>query len=242
MRVLNPRPAAQAAELTLALQAAGYEVLELPLLEIQPRPVEAAGKALLMDLDRFQGVVFVSANAARAGLEAMADYWPQWPVGVHAVAVGPSTAHVLQHAGLDPLVPTQYDSEGMLALPALQQVAGQRWLIIRGAQGRDLLRETLTARGAQVDVLPLYDVLLPSQAAAQWQATPPPDVVLLTSAQVWLHWQQIAGPTALTPTLLTVSQRLAERVTALGAQRVHCAGAAHTEAWLQTLAQLRSRP
>lgn len=238
MRVLNPRPAAQAAELTQALKAAGYEVLELPLLDIQPRSVDAAGKALLMDLDRFHGVVFVSANAARAGLEALADYWPQWPLGVYAVAVGPSTAQVLRRAGLSPLVPAQYDSEGMLALPELQRVKDQRWLIIRGAQGRDLLRETLTIRGARVEVLPLYDVCLPHTAGAHWQASEPPDVVLLTSAQVWHHWQQIAGRTALQPALLTVSQRLAERLTALGAQRVYCAGAADTDAWLRALAQL----
>jgi uroporphyrinogen-III synthase len=51
-----------------------------------------------------------------------------------------------------------FDSESVLALPAFQApaVAGRRVLILRGDGGRDLLGDTLRARGAEVEYLTCY--------------------------------------------------------------------------------------
>ncbi len=241
LRVLNPRPAAQAGALTAALQAAGAEVLALPLLAIEPLPLDAPARACLMDLDQYQAVLFVSANAARLGLDAVADYWPQWPYQLPAFAVGAATREVLAAAALPVTAPEREDSEGLLALSALQDVAGQRWLLFRGDEGRELLPETLRARGARVDVLALYRRRLPSAAARQWAAARAgrPDVVLITSARVWQHWRDLAGDFALSPVLVAVSARVADELRAAGATRVLCAGAARAGAWIETLSRWR---
>lgn len=244
LRVLNPRPAAQAAALTAALQAAGAEVLTLPLLAIEPLPLDAAARACLLDLDQYQATVFISANAARLGLDAVADFWPQWPWQLPAFAVGAVTAEVLAAAGLPVTAPEREDSEGLLALPELQEVAGQRWLLFRGDEGRELLPDTLRLRGARVDVLPLYRRRLPAAAPAQWAealARQPalPDVVLITSARVWRHWCQLAGDDALRPVLVAVSARVAGELTAAGARQVLCAGGAQTGVWIETLCRWR---
>lgn len=234
--VLNPRPTRQAASLTTALARAGAEVMELPLLEIVPLALDSASTQLIMDLDRFQTVVFVSANAARLGLEAVANYWPQWPQGLSVIAVGPATKSLLDEAGLSVMAPAQEDSEGMLALPALSQVDGHRVLVFRGDEGRELLPDTLRARGALVDVLPLYTRRLPAASAENWQNRPRlPDVVLLSSTLIWQHWQAVAGDHALQPVLIAVSQRLATQVRAAGARRVLCSSGAAPQAWLQAL-------
>ena len=236
--VLNPRPARQAAALSQALISAGANVLALPLLEIVPMALDATAKHCLMDLDRYQTVVFVSANAARLGLEAVADYWPQWPVGVSVVAVGPATQSLLNDAGLNAIAPEQEDSEGMLALPALSHVAGHRVLLFRGDAGRELLSDTLRARGAHVDVMPLYTRRLPEATDAIWRnQSQRPDVVLLSSTLIWQHWQQVAGDFAIKPVLIAVSQRLASHVRAAGATRVLCSHGATPDAWLQALQQ-----
>jgi len=238
LTILNPRLPEQAQAWTQALQAQGAEVIELPLLALQPCPLKQDDKSKLLDLDRYHACIFVSANAARFGLEAVANYWPQWPYGVTAFAVGQATATPLQEAALNVLLPASADSEGLLAMPELQaeQISGKRVLLFRGSQGRELLTQGLMERGATVDVLALYDVVLPSTAHAQWQAlSRTPDVVLLTSPMVWQHWQQVAGSRAVLPTLVVSSVRLAEIVRAAGAQDVRVVIGASLADWLVAL-------
>lgn len=235
LHVLNTRPAHQSAGLSEALRAAGADVAELPLIAIAPRALSAAEKRLLLELDRYDGVFFVSANAVRLGLDAVADYWPQWPHRLPAYAVGRNTAQGLEATALTVHVPAQPDSEGLLALPALQQLQGQRLLLLRGVGGRELLPQTLRARGAVVDIIELYHRELPADAQARWQAlVRPPQVVLLTSPDALRHWQQVAGTAALQPAWLVVSARMREQAEAAGA-RVILAEAADTASVLAAL-------
>jgi uroporphyrinogen-III synthase len=227
-RVLNTRPAHQATGLSAALAAAGAEVVELPLIAIARLPLAPEDERLLLDLDRYDGVFFVSANAARLGLDVVAGFWPQWPWRLPVYAVGASTAAVLADAGLDVVVPERADSEGLLALPALQAVAGRRFLLMRGEEGRELLPGTLRARGARVDTIPLYRRELPGAAPARAQALRArgqPDDVVLTSPDALRHWQAVAGAEATRPRWVVVSPRLREMAEAAGARVVEAAGA-----------------
>lgn len=227
LHIINTRPAHQAAELTAALRAAGFAVTELPLLDIVMRELEPEQQRLLLELDRYDGVFFISANAARFGLDAVAGFWPQWPWQLKTYAVGHASAELLAAEGLDVEIPAgRADSEGLLQLPALQDVAGKRFLLMRGVGGRELLRRALEARGAQVDVLELYRRELPAAARQQWQAlTSAPDIVLLTSPDALRHWQLVAGAAAVQPLWLVASARMTELGQAAGARVLEAQGA-----------------
>lgn len=230
LRILNTRPAAQAAPLSNALRMLGAEVLELPLLQVQPFPLAAEGRRWVMDLDRYDQVFFVSANAARLGLDAIGEFWPQWPHRLPVIGVGRATAKVLDDAGLSVVHPEQEDSDGVLALRQLASVTGQRILIVRGEEGRERIAEVLRARGARVDVLVLYRLVLPEDAVRQFAALPPVDWVVVTSPVAWRHWCALAGPAATTPGVVVVSERMRDDVLAAGCQHVRLAAGAGAEA------------
>ncbi|MGS9164769.1 uroporphyrinogen-III synthase, partial [Salmonella enterica subsp. enterica serovar Infantis] len=60
-------------------------------------------------------------------------------------------------SGFDIRYPLDRDiSEALLQLPELQNIAGNRALILRGNGGRELLGETLTALGAEVSFFECY--------------------------------------------------------------------------------------
>jgi uroporphyrinogen-III synthase len=149
------RPAGQAETLIGLLVGEGAEVLHFPTIEV--RPLYADTAPALRRLAAYDVVIFVSRNAVR---EAASQIAPDgsWPSGPQLAAVGRATAAALSRSGRPAdLVPERdYSSEGLLELPQLQQVEGKRILIVRGEGGRELLAETLDARGAQVEYAEVY--------------------------------------------------------------------------------------
>ncbi len=168
-RLLLTRPAEENAGLAAALAAEGVASCSLPLLGIGPLPETAAWRSLIMALDHYPAVIVVSKPAARQVLALVDRYWPQPPLAQHWFALGPATSAVLADYGLDVSWPeTGPDSEALLAAPALASalaVPEPRVLLVRGEGGRELLAETLRARGIQVDELILYRRYLPEYPA-----------------------------------------------------------------------------
>lgn len=153
--VLVTRPRAQAAELIAAIENEGGTVLCFPVIEVVPRD-ENVIKAAVASLPNADTVIFVSRNAVEYGLQYVGN--------AKIAAIGPSTAAAISAAGhhVDLCPREGYDSESLLEETALRDVSGQQILIIRGDGGRELLSETLTARGATVNYLCVYDRQLPT--------------------------------------------------------------------------------
>ena len=171
--VLVTRPAGQAGPLCAALRELGFVAHHQPLLELEPL-AELAPQARqhLLDLDRYRHVIFISANAVRFGLARIDDYWPQLPTGINWYAIGGSTASLLADRGLKAITPgAEMSSEGLLAVPELARVEGERVLIVKGEGGRETLREALAARGAGVDELACYRRRRPRLAPGQLAAS-----------------------------------------------------------------------
>ena len=207
LHVLVTRPDGQQQTLVRSLTEAGFIVSHQSALCIEPLEITAAGRNLLFNLDQYHAVFFVSTNAARLALQALDALWPQWPVGVHWLAVGPATAEVLSAAGMAAELPrTGFDSEALLELDCLRDLPGKRVLICRGEGGRELVAETLQRRGAEVDVLPLYQRVCNSRFAWPEQ---PVDAVLVTSLQ---GWQCIAGHVPPACRVVVASERIAETI------------------------------
>lgn len=168
VKILTTRPEAMAERLVLPLQAAGYQVSNVPLLAIEPLVLAPQQRQWLIDLDQFSRVVVISPSAADVLLEALEDYWPQWPVGLSWYTVGKGTKVRLQQAGIEAFCPEQGDrSEDLLLHQDLQHLVGEKVVLAKGVGGRDLLYNTLTVRGAKVSILPLYKRVKPKLRPAQ---------------------------------------------------------------------------
>lgn len=156
-RILVCRPEPEASRLARRFRDVGAEVQVLPMIDRQPLPETPERRTLILSLDEFSHVIAVSPYAARLLLDAIDTWWPQIPVGIRWYGVGAGTAAVLAEHGLNPRLPPKgWTSEALLALPSLNHLDGEKVLLARGDTGRELIRETLQARGARVTVLPLY--------------------------------------------------------------------------------------
>lgn len=221
------RPEGQQEKLASMLQAAGYSTFVQSSLQLEPLELSGKDRQKLINIDEYDAVFFVSTNAVRFALDFLADYWPQWPVGVNWLAVGEATAKALEQAGFAPQWPESgFNSEAALAMPDLQSMVEKKVLILRGETGRELFTKTLIERGATVERIPLYrrichpKLYLPSNK---------PDVVMVTSVESWHCIQQCSGDALRNMLIVAGSQRIAEAIETMGYTNVVVAASPHDE-------------
>lgn len=161
--VLVTRPAHQAASLAAMIREAGGRPILFPVLEILDTARPQALEEAIARLDGYQLAVFVSPNAVS---RAMACILARrgWPAGLRAATVGKASAAELRRHGVASVIVPEgrFDSEALLGLPALNDIAGCRVVVFRGDGGRELLGDTLRARGAQVDYVECYRRAVPA--------------------------------------------------------------------------------
>ncbi|KXI26800.1 uroporphyrinogen-III synthase [Paraglaciecola hydrolytica] len=153
MSFLLLRPQAKCHSSVTAFKAAGLDAVACGLIDTQLDPQALATLPQKIASLSANTLVIVTSTVAAQQCVKLAELWP----GNQAFfAVGQSTADILQQANFATTVPADARSEGLLALSQLQQVSGKHLVIIKGFGGRELLADTLTARGAQVSEWELY--------------------------------------------------------------------------------------
>jgi uroporphyrinogen-III synthase len=163
--IVITRPAAQASHLAKLVRAAGGSPILFPSIEIVPLENPAPLIDLLSRLSQFDLAIFVSANAVTYSLPLLQNRWPR---NAKVAAIGEATHRVLRQQGFNEAIApaTGADSEHLLELSELNAVAGKRVVIFRGQGGRELLKDTLTQRGAVVEYAECYRREIPKLDAA----------------------------------------------------------------------------
>jgi uroporphyrinogen III methyltransferase / synthase len=185
--VTRARP--QASALAARLRELGAEVVEAP--AIRTQPVEAT----LPDLATYDLVCLTSPNGVHGLFSLMraADLDARALAGRTVAAIGPGTARALDEHGIRPdVVPERSVAEGLAA--ALAGVPVRRALVARGREGRDVLPDALRQRGAEVDVLVLYETVAEPLDEATARAASRADYLTFTSASTVRHFLAAAGP------------------------------------------------
>jgi len=161
-RVLVTRTKAQAGEMASALRTAGAEPVMIPMIELVPSQDLGPLDRALSQLERYDGLLFTSANAVRFfasrarernGEDAFST------LGARVLCGGPQSARAALKAGL-PVHLTgsgRGDSESFLRESvALLPPSGRRFLLPQSDIGRDVVPAGLRAAGAEVDVVEAY--------------------------------------------------------------------------------------
>lgn len=231
MAVLVTRPAEQGETLCQLLQQAGVSALQHPLIDIIP---ETDGDALCSKLTQSDVIIAVSQHAVQCAQQILKAQQQNWPQSALYLGVGQKTAHYLSKVTRqDVHYPAVSDSEHLLQLPQINQIAGKQVLILRGNGGRELIRDALLKLGAHVQYCETYRreyrPFDRDSALSLWREQGV-DTLIVTSAEqldylhaqmsnegrLWLYQQRLLVP----------SERIAAIATQLGFTQVCNVGSA----------------
>jgi len=182
------RARAQASTLARRLEMLGANVVQAPVIRIRTLPGPALDPSPydLICVTSPNGVAGLFERLAAGGRDARSL------AGARVAAIGPGSARALADRGVAAdVLPERYVAEGLVEALAGQPV--HRALIARAASARDELPDALRARGAQVDVLDLYETLvepLSPESLSQAQAA---DYITFTSGSTVRYFLEAAG-------------------------------------------------
>ncbi|NHQ87176.1 uroporphyrinogen-III synthase [Iodobacter sp. HSC-16F04] len=230
LRLWVTRPRQQAADLIALLQAAGAEVLPLPLLEIAPPDDPAPLQAALAQIEQFDLAVFISPSA----LDAIFAHLPApWPKNLPVAVVGPGSERRASALGVQDIIcpAVQFDSEGLLQETRMQFLAGKKLVIFRGNGGRELLPKALQERGALLTIITAYQRQPPrfDPEHLNAQLSSGCDGIVISSSEAAQHLFQLAGGKALQALQSRIyfvpHPRIAQTLIALGAKQIELTNA-----------------
>jgi len=190
-RVLVTRARHQAEEFHRHLADLGAWVVDIPTIEVRALSVDAGIRAAVARLESTSLVVFASANAVEIFFDMLFELHRDARAlrDCRLCAIGPETARSLEGHGLRPeLVSGEYTAEGLAEVLGGFDLTGARILVPRARQNRDSLPALLAKRGAEVEILPVYELAAPAAAAPAlrrlFEADPVDAVTFTSSATV----------------------------------------------------------
>jgi hydroxymethylbilane synthase len=175
-RVVVTRPREQAAALAERLERLGASVFVVPLVAIEPVEDTEALDVALGALDRYDWVVFTSANGVAAIGERLAGALGE----IRVAAVGPATAAAVRALGVEPsFVPERFAAEEVVG--GLGPLSGSQILLPQADIADPGLAEALQRRGAIVHAVPAYRTVEVERTASELAELRAADAVVLAS-------------------------------------------------------------
>lgn len=226
LKIAVTRPRDQAAQLAQRIEQAGGIPLLFPLLDIAPAPDTQMLRQQVARLAECDLAIFISPSAVQYGIAAIRAAG-KLPENLKIATVGQSSANALRDLGIQKVIAPEerFDSESLLALPELQDVAGWRVMILRGDGGRELLGDTLKARGATVEYVTCYQRSKPQLDVNELLAAAPDAITVTSSEALGYLGQMLDGHSALRDMPLFVPHaRIADLAHAQGWRHVQLTG------------------
>ena len=194
--VVVTRARAQASGLAARLAVLGAEIVETPAIRIEARPVAGEVRAAAEAIGEYALVCVTSPNGAALLMDALAETGKDARAlaGATVAAIGPGTAAELTRRGIRAdIVPERSVAEALVEALEQTPVAGRRVLVARAAVARDLLPDSLRHRGAEVDVVALYDTRAEPLSGDQLERATAADYLTFTSSSTVRFFVEAGG-------------------------------------------------
>lgn len=233
LKVLVTRPQTQATVLSDLIAAQGGIAISFPVITIKKLATAVQADSKLSDAAM---IIFVSRNAVNYFIADLANT-------IQCVAIGKGTAEAMQEKGLrvDLQPEKAIGSEGLLAIPELEDVSGKKIIIVRGKGGRELLADTLIARGATISYIEVYERCIASPSEEQCGAALLADTIVCTSVAGVTNLKQLLEnkfETVLIKPLVVLSERIKQHAISLGFKQVNVSADASDQAIMQRLMEM----
>ena len=163
-RIVVTRAREQASAFLKKLTGLGAECIEFPTIKIvPPRTWDMLDKSI-KSINNYDWLLFTSVNGVKYFFNRLDTLGKdvRYLHGLKIGAIGPKTAGELQNFGIKPeLMPDEYRAEAVVASFEKYGVRGAKILVPRAAVAREILPDELKKIGAEVDVAPAYETVIP---------------------------------------------------------------------------------
>ncbi|MEW5974859.1 MAG: uroporphyrinogen-III C-methyltransferase [Acidobacteriota bacterium] len=202
-RILITRPREQSEALRSQLSALGAEVISFPTIEIQAPDSWTPLDRAIQQIEDYHWLLFTSVNGVRS-------FFSRFRVQrrdirdlkhLRIATIGPATQSAVQELLLQvEVLPDDFKAEGLLESLRDKVLKGQRVLLPRAKEAREILPIELQKQGAQVDVVEAYQSVLPPISRERLDEVflqTPIDMIVFTSSSTVTNLARILAP--LTP-------------------------------------------
>ena len=186
--VVVTRAASQSERLSRQFRHLGARAVSMPVIEFVPPPDWAPADRAIRCIRSYDWLVFTSVNGVERFVERLdASRRDLRDLPARICAIGPATASRIRSLHLNvELVPDEFVAESLVQAFRGIDMDGQRVLIPRAYEARDVLPRELSGLGAEADVVPVYRTVLPAESRAlasnHWGRGRAPDWVTVTSS------------------------------------------------------------
>ncbi len=249
--VLVTRPYAQGQVFIDCLKERKIHGLAFPCIEIKPVKLDHRLKEKFSTLNRYNYIIFISANAVWQALEILQKInISTSSIQAKIVTIGKASAQAANRAGFEvDLSPDKgFNSEALLALPdfAADKIAEKSCLIIRGVGGRNKLAEELTFRGAELSYAEIYRREKPTvdkglsrqQLAEHWADLNIKVITATSNESIQNFYDMLNGANnkaMLKTSLVVASQRGVKLAKSLGFKKIKLAASAINQHMLESV-------
>lgn len=197
-RILVPRGKKEAKAFSSLVRKYGGVPMEIPLLSFRPIVPTKEMKEILYNINTYDWIIFTSNVTVETFLATANNCYERLP---KIAVIGNRTELVLTNKGYKvDFVPDEFVAEGFVRefLPIVQK--GMKVLIPKGNLARDYIAESLTAAGAYVDELIVYETYLPEESKSHLKdaiSEKHIDILTFTSPSTVDHFMEVINENGL---------------------------------------------